>query len=669
MALRSPDEEAMSDDRATFGLELLDKVSGPAERIIGGIEGANGALEKLGASSGSASSGMTKMARAGEILTVGLRGIQIVHGVVELTRALGGLGAVRQSIIATGQALRRFGSWAAVGVKRVAPFAIGGAGLYGLGKMASTVAVPALGATAIGIGAVGIAAGGAALAVGMLAMKMAGLAAEGTKVVAKYALFGENSRLAFGALAKYGTTAEQLFTHSRILADRYGMSVVDTTNSFKKLLAGGFNPKLATDIIKMGADMRFLGGSAEEVKGAVRAISQIKAAGKLQGDELNQLAEAGIGANLVYEALGKSLGKTVPEVIKLKEAGKIDSATAISGILAAVKGVTGKDLGQAGEEWATKTIEGMVSRIKTKGENVAISLGDRMAPALSRLSQKALDFTEVWLAAGGAERLVGRLEPVFASVGRVIERVAPILGRMWDGFSSKMGPALDELGKVLSAFDRFNGDGKTAGDTAYAIGRGMADMAIVAGKVAAFVVGATGALVGMGYAVFGWMTDLKKKAHNLGIDLAKGLANGIKTAMMLPVTAGQEMGKAVIGAVKNVFQERSPSRVMRLSGANFATGLALGISSTAGVAVGASRSMAQDTVAAAYVSAPSAVAPGQSTAALGGGALAMAGITVQFGDIIVQVGGGASSNEVGESTAREIRRQVEAVFRMFDAEV
>jgi tape measure domain-containing protein len=659
----------MSNDTARFGLELLDKVSGPAERIVGGLEGATGALEKLGSTSGAASGGMTKVGRAAEIMTVGLRGLQIVGAAVDLTKSLGGIEGLRSGILRTGQALRRFGSWAAVGLKRIAPFAVGGAGLYGLGKIASSVAVPAMGAAAVGIGAVGLAAGGAAVAVGLLGFKLAGLAAGGLKAAGEFAVFGQNTRLAFNALAKHGASGDKLFQHVRGMADEYGMSVIDATKNYKGLLGAGFTPRMADDITKMSADMRFLGATAEETKGAVRAISQIKAAGRLQGDELNQLAEAGIGAGGVYDALAKRLGKTTAEVMKLKEAGKIDSSTAIAGIFDAVLAKTGSEkLGDRGKEWANSTVDGFLSRIKAKGQNLMVDIGDRLLPTLHRLTHGAFQWVEAFIQSGRADEVVRSMGRTFEAVGSALVTAAPLADRFLKGFGSGAAQAFDALARAVTAFGK--GDPNALGDAFEKVGAGLSKIVVYGSAAVAALGAAAGAVGTLAYYISPFsILDRVEAFYGFGKDIVFGIARGIRDAAYSVVDAIGGVADAAVNKLRSTLDMRSPSKVFGELGAYTAMGFAVGISSHAGLAADASRDMG---LGAASATAQASPALGAVSGSAGAGGLDIAGIgsgsVVHFSLTQHIDGSGLDANEVASLSARESRRAVEDFFRSLGRE-
>lgn len=75
-----------------------------------------------------------------------------------------------------------------------------------------------------------------------------------------------------------------------------------------------------------------------------------------------------------------------------------------------------------------------------------------------------------------------------------------------------------------------------------------------------------------------WLTTLGDSEH-FGIDLVKGLANGIYSGIKMAIGAIVDLGISVIEAIKGVFGIHSPSRVMFSIGTYLILGLLLGIKS------------------------------------------------------------------------------------------
>lgn len=237
-------------------------------------------------------------------------------------------------------------------------------------------------------GALGFGAG--ALAAGALAAgaAVAYLAYQFSKASVEAAAFGERSRLALTLLTGSASTASVEFDNVRKEAQLLGLDVYDTQAGFQKLLAAQFEIGKAKELLRMSADLQAIGASAEHTKRAIVAISQIKNTGYLQGDELNQLREAGVSTELIYEALGKRLNKTTAEIVKMQEKRELAADPVIESILEAVRNKTGSAVtGDAGKAFAASTLTGMVGVFRARIQNAFIDIGDAILPGLQRLAK------------------------------------------------------------------------------------------------------------------------------------------------------------------------------------------------------------------------------------------------------------------------------------------
>ncbi len=243
-----------------------------------------------------------------------------------------------------------------------------------------SAAIGTLGDFAIGgVATVGAAALAAAAAVGYLAYQFG-------KASVQAAAFAEQSRLALTLLTGSAGTAAKQFDLVRYEAQELGLDVEDTVHGFQKLLAAQFSIGKAKELLRMSSDLQAIGASAEQTKRAIIAISQIKNTGYLQGDELNQLREAGVSTELVYEALGKRLGKTTKELIAMQEKRQLAAEPVIESILEAVRKKTGVEkAGDAGKKFAESTLIGMMAALKARGQNFFIDVGDAILPGVQKL--------------------------------------------------------------------------------------------------------------------------------------------------------------------------------------------------------------------------------------------------------------------------------------------
>lgn len=200
--------------------------------------------------------------------------------------------------------------------------------------------------------------------------------------------FGQRSVLAIGFLTNDTIHAAAAFDNTRHLAQSLGLDVESTQHSFQRLLAAQFSIGKSTELIKMGADLQAIGASADEVSGALLAITQIKSKGKLQAQEMLQLQERGVSSELVYNALQKHFGKSKAEVQKLQQAGKITGDVAIEAIIDAIKHKTHEaNLGEAGKAFADSTITGMRNQFAAGVSNFFLDVGKLLEPGMVKITQ------------------------------------------------------------------------------------------------------------------------------------------------------------------------------------------------------------------------------------------------------------------------------------------
>jgi tape measure domain-containing protein len=99
----------------------------------------------------------------------------------------------------------------------------------------------------------------------------------------------------------------------------------------QRLLAMGFKAEEVIPTLKaVGDAVAGLGGGAEMVGRVTLALGQMKEKGKVSGEEIRQLAEAGIPA---WEFLAKAAGKSIAEVQVLAQKGMLNADRAVFEII------------------------------------------------------------------------------------------------------------------------------------------------------------------------------------------------------------------------------------------------------------------------------------------------------------------------------------------------
>ena len=143
----------------------------------------------------------------------------------------------------------------------------------------------------------------------------------------------ENTRGSFGVLLGSAEKAEEMINKMRIAAQTTTMSFEEFRNSGKYLLSFQFEASKVVDITKsIGAAVYAL--NAQDVGGMeriIRALGQMKAAGKITLENLNQLTEVGVPA---VKMLSDVFGTTTANITQMISKGLLPADEAINGLIA-----------------------------------------------------------------------------------------------------------------------------------------------------------------------------------------------------------------------------------------------------------------------------------------------------------------------------------------------
>lgn len=283
----------------------------------------------------------------------------------------------------------------------------------------------------------------------------AGVAAVGMGI--RFAASQEQAQVAFTTMLGSAQKAQQFVAQLQDFAAKTPFDLPSVTTGAQRLLAFGFAAKdVLPTLTAIGDAVAGMGGSAEQINQVVLAIGQMSAKGKVQGDEILQLTEAGIPA---LRILANQYGVTTAAMQDMITKGLVGSAEAIpklmSGIEQGTRGAAGETQAFAGmmANQAT-TLTGIWSNFT---DNFNKAMGQLVGPALP-LIKSALDQLTTGL--GALPDLITRFQdaarPVGAVVGATFRDVAafvtgsviPALGNLW---SAVQPVALIVGGALLAA--------------------------------------------------------------------------------------------------------------------------------------------------------------------------------------------------------------------------
>ncbi|MBB5154952.1 tape measure protein [Saccharopolyspora phatthalungensis] len=209
---------------------------------------------------------------------------------------------------------------------------------------------------------------------------LAGVAAAGMGI--KFAASQEQAQMAFTTMLGGAQEAQRFVAELQDFAARTPFDLPSVTTGAQRLMAFGFAAQdVLPTLTAIGDAVSGMGGSAEQINQVVLAIGQMSAKGKVQGDEILQLTEAGIPA---LRILANQFGVTTGELQDMITKGLVPSAEAIPKLMSGIQQGT---QGAAGQ---TQAFAGMMANQATTLTGIWSNFTDNLNKALGQLVTPAL---------------------------------------------------------------------------------------------------------------------------------------------------------------------------------------------------------------------------------------------------------------------------------------
>lgn len=236
----------------------------------------------------------------------------------------------------------------------------GRAGAAGLGLMGTAIA-----GITTGLMGITVAAGATAAAVGTLGI------ATGIKFNANQ----ETALISWEAILKDAQKAKDTVTDIQRLGALTPFETENLDKSARLLtLANLGGENLVQTLTSLGDAVAISGGTGDTLEGVSMALFQMSAKGKIQAEEMMQLAERGMDP---WNALAKEMGKTTAELMEMSSNGELLAKDTLPLL---VKGLG--DAFAGGMQKQAKTFNGMVSTLK---DNMKILLGIVTKPLFDKM--------------------------------------------------------------------------------------------------------------------------------------------------------------------------------------------------------------------------------------------------------------------------------------------
>ena len=293
---------------------------------------------------------------------------------------------------------------------------------------------------------------------------IAGTAGYGAKLVIDAVSFKENTLIAFQTLLGSREEAERMMREAVRFAAATPFETRDVVDAYQRLLTAGFKPVEIPVVLRGVGDLAAMKGFSKEIIDRVLlAFQQIRSKGRLQGEELLQLAEAGVPLGRVYEVLGRRLGVTAEQARKLQEAGRISADLGIVAVMEALRdSVSGGELGKLMDR-TSQSIAGLWSTLRSRPTELFMDVnpapirallqnlvtltdttgrvGARLKAMLERYIGGAFrgvfgslaDATDPSRAEANLNRFLDSVERTIAQVSLAWQRIRPAIVETWRG--------------------------------------------------------------------------------------------------------------------------------------------------------------------------------------------------------------------------------------------
>lgn len=212
----------------------------------------------------------------------------------------------------------------------------------------------------------GLVVRGGAVIGGVVAAAGGALVALGVKSLAAY----EQAEIGFTTMLGSGDKAKAFLSSLEGFAAKTPFELPGLITASQQLLAFGFGAQeIIPMMTKIGDAAAGLGAGQEGIDRITRSLGQMRAKGRVQAEEMMQLAELGIPA---WDMLAKKLGTDIPTAMDKVSKKQVDAATGIDAILTGMS----SRFGGLMEKQAT-TIGGLWSTLK---DTVTISARKIVTP-------------------------------------------------------------------------------------------------------------------------------------------------------------------------------------------------------------------------------------------------------------------------------------------------
>lgn len=240
---------------------------------------------------------------------------------------------------------------------------------------------------------------------------LSGLALAATAKFTQAALamggWAEQTKIAFATMLGSSSSAAKFLGELKVLALEMPFTFKGAIGGVRQLLAYGIAAKEVQRVMVTLSDTAAaFGGSDDMFQRIAIAIGQMKARGFPSGEEMRQLAQAGIPA---WQMLAEKIGISIPEAMKRAESRAISADVAIEALL---QGMEDRFGGLS--KTMMRTLPGALSNLQDVWELGLMRLGEAVAPTATRLVKAVTAVISEFTESGKLEKVGERIASWFS---------------------------------------------------------------------------------------------------------------------------------------------------------------------------------------------------------------------------------------------------------------
>jgi tape measure domain-containing protein len=289
------------------------------------------------------------------------------------------------------------------------------------------------------------------------AVKTASLAAAGAlatlsgvvlKVGVDYNAMKEQSAIAWETILGSAEEAKKTLQELQTMGAKTPFEFEGLDRAAKLLNMAGFEgEKLFSTLTAVGDAVSAVGGGQEELEGVSMAIFQMASKGKISAEEINQLAERGIPA---WQMMADSMGKTVPELMKMSEQGKLFAKDVLPEL---IDGMANK-FGGAMDKQST-TFNGLMSTLKDNAKILAGVLTQDLFERLKGYLPPIINLMERFTTSFQTDGMKGVMNE-FLPPG-VVDFLITSFQQIKDTFNSVRDTFIQNKDQIVEVFEHIKG--------------------------------------------------------------------------------------------------------------------------------------------------------------------------------------------------------------------